>query len=368
MKKRSAAWLISLTVSGAQSIGSPRNAHADPAKQGAGLVDCNKGGKRTKTGAIKTKPVVAGAQYDANAFMRLIAGEGYRDAWIARIDVPILDPTSFAGGLIPVMRVGGMATKSLALRGCDGRSYTFRSIEKNFSEAVPETLRGTLIEETIQDQASATLPAGAVVAGRLTDAAGVLGTKPKLIVLPDHQSLGSFRKDFAGRLGTVEEYPQPGKDGAPGTFGAVEIIGGDDMLDLMEADSKQHVDARAFLKARLVDLFLGDWDRHIGQFRFARIPGKRRWQPIVEDRDFAFSDYGGLAMFFMRDKEPKFSGFGESYAGMEGATWNGRDSDRRLLAGVERATYVAVARELRATLTDKAIADAVRAAPQEVLR
>ena len=341
------------------------SASADPPDHTAGLVDCKQPTKRQASSAAATTSVVAGMRYDAGGFMRLIAGAGYRDAWVAEIDVPVLDVTTFASGLVPLMRVGGMATKSLALRGCDGRSYTFRSIEKDFSEAVPEALRGTLIEETIQDQAAATLPAGAVVAGRLTRAAGVLGVTPSLVALPDHPGLGTFRKDFAGRLGTVEEYPMPGKDGAPGTFGAVKIISGADMLDLIGSDPTQHVDARAFLKARLVDLFLGDWDRHIGQWRFARIPGQRHWQPIAEDRDFAFSDYGGLAILFMRDKEPKFAGFGDSYPGMEGATWNGRDSDRRLLAGVARETYAKVADELRASLTDKAIADAVALLPKK---
>ena len=51
--------------------------------------------------------------------------------------------TTGAGGLTAAFRVeGGMQTKVLALKGEDGRAYTFRGIQKDNSEVLEEELRG----------------------------------------------------------------------------------------------------------------------------------------------------------------------------------------------------------------------------------
>ncbi len=54
-----------------------------------------------------------------------------------------LDLQSFAGGLRPVMRVGGMQTLGLAMKGQDGRNYTFRGVDKDLTHIVPEEFQGT---------------------------------------------------------------------------------------------------------------------------------------------------------------------------------------------------------------------------------
>ena len=53
---------------------------------------------------------------------------------------------------------------------------------------------------------------------------------------------------------------------------------------------------RAFLKARLFDMMIGDWDRHRRQWRWAKFERRAGWQPIPEDRDTAFSRYEGVIL------------------------------------------------------------------------
>ena len=53
-------------------------------------------------------------------------------------------------------------------------------------------------------------------------------------------------------------------------------------------------DSRAYLKVRLIDQVIGDWDRHRNQWRWARVRRRgERWQPIPEDRDQAFVRFEG---------------------------------------------------------------------------
>ena len=94
----------------------------------------------------RTATVVAGEQYGSPLGGTYFLGKDYRDLWTTEIRVPVLDLGSVAGGLEPVMRVGGQASQGLALRGADGRDYTFRSVNKVISEsAVPVEFRDSVL-------------------------------------------------------------------------------------------------------------------------------------------------------------------------------------------------------------------------------
>ncbi len=229
--------------------------------------------------------------------------------------------------------------------------------------ALPEELRDTVLADMAQDQLIASLPGGEVVAVTLLNAVGALQPAPRLVVMPDDPVLGPFRERFAGLLGTFAEFPLPRPDGAPGTYGATEIYDGFEAIELIAASPDTQIDDRALVKVRLMDVLLGDWDRHIGQWRFARIEGEDKLQPISEDRDQAFSRYEGVAMGFTRDREPKFDRFRSQYQSLEGLTWNARSVDRRLLSGLDRAAWLEVAREIQSTLTDATIEAAVALLP-----
>ena len=80
------------------------------------------------TARPQVRTVVAGAHYaEPPGGQEWLLGSGYRDLWTEPFEVEILDLRAFGDGLTPVMRVGGMQTLGLAMRGGDGRDYTFRS-------------------------------------------------------------------------------------------------------------------------------------------------------------------------------------------------------------------------------------------------
>ncbi len=330
------------------------------------LTSVPQGALAQDSDSVETVRLVPGAEYDASGASEFFVGSGYRDAWTAEIEVEVLDMQAFAGGLEPLFRVGGMQTFGLAMSGADGRAYTFRSVNKNLAAVLPSPLDTSPIGDLLQDQVSAYFPGGQIVATRLADSAGVLTVMPSLVVMPDDPALGEFQEIFAGRLGTIEEYPTAGDDGAPGTFGAVEIVSGVEMLGEIEAANlDQRADVQAFLRARLVDLFLGDWDRHEGQWRFARIPGEPLWQPIAEDRDAAFNDFRGIALAAVADREPKLGRFDASFSSLEGLLWNSRNLDRLVLSGLSREEFREEAEALQAVFTDQTIEAAIAVLPIE---
>jgi hypothetical protein len=313
----------------------------------------------------KTKKIVAGEEYKASGFHKFLLGKNYRSLWAVPIEVDVLDFQSFAGGLRPVMRVGGMQTLGLALKGADGRSYTFRGIDKDPTSFLPQSFQDTLADRLIKDQTAAAHPAGAIVVPPIAEAVGILHNAPELVIMPDDPRLGEFRDAFANVLGTIEEYPSPALDSHPGTFGATEILSSVEMWDRRLADPENHIDSRAFLRARLVDILLGDWDRHRNQWRWAKIPYTPGWQPIPEDRDQVFASYEGLVLTWVRWRNPQLIKFKGSYPGIEGMTWNGREMDRILLTDLELPVWEEIARDVQSRVTDDVIEKAVHRMPKE---
>jgi hypothetical protein len=314
--------------------------------------------------ASDTVVITPGARYRSGRLHTWLFGRHYRDLWTTPVRVERLDLDRFAGGLRPTRRGGGKQTRSLRFAGADGREYQFRSVDKDPSPLLPPELRRTLAQRIFQDQISAGHPAAPLVVSPILTAAGVLHSEPHLVVLPDSPVLGEFREEFAGLLGMIEERQT---DDGPGFAGATRIIGTAELFERLENHQDEAVDARAYLAARLVDLLLGDWDRHQDQWRWARLGdgAATPWMPIPRDRDQAFARFDGLLLGLARLTAPQLVEFAPTYPSMVGLTWNARVVDRRLLSGLGWPVWDSTAAALQATITDAVIDDAVAQLPPE---
>lgn len=310
--------------------------------------------------------VVLGEQYRAGAIRRLFLGGHYRDAWTSTVALPVLDLGTFAGGLTPERMGGGQQTISLVFLGNDGRRYSFRLINKDPTPALPPELRETAADALLQDQISASHPLGILVVHALEDAAGVLHPESQPFVMPDDPALGEFRAQFAGQPGTISE--RPGDEEDPSAlFGGFDNIDGGTRIFRRVAESQEdRVDARAFLNARLLDILMGDWDRHRGQWTWARPVGSTRWLPIAEDRDQAFSRLDGLLPSSAHTYARQLVGFTENYPGMYGLHHQARELDRQFLAELSWSDWESAVTTLQGTITDRVIDDAVRRLPDSM--
>jgi hypothetical protein len=313
----------------------------------------------------QTRMVTAGPQYAAGGLHSAMLGSSYRGLWTTPIAVEVLDLATEAGGLTPVRRVGGQQTKGLALRGPDGRSYTFRSLDKDPSNILPEELQETFVEDLVQDQMAAQHPAAALVVDELAKAAGVPTVPIRIVVLSDDPALGEFRKDFANVVGTISEYPSSADKGHPGFEGATELIDHMEMFKRLAASPDDRVAVREFLRARLFDVFVSDFDRHRKQWRWARRPGDPLWHPIPEDRDQALARYEGLLVRTAAGYIPQIRAFGPEYDRILGLTYNGREQDRWLLPELSHEAWPETASDLKSRMTDEVIERAARRMPPE---
>src|SRR2546428_4604419 len=182
------------------------------------------------------RTVAIAPQYRAGGFHRWLWGSDYRALWTKPTPVEVLDLHTFAGGLTPLMRVGGEETKGLAMRGADGRDYTFRGIDKDPTSVLPEELRDTWARSLVQEQIAANHPASFLIVNELMRAADIPTTDQRLVVMPDDPSLGEFRKDFGGLVGQLYEFAGARSARNPGFRGAVEILNHDEFYKRIGAD------------------------------------------------------------------------------------------------------------------------------------
>jgi hypothetical protein len=323
------------------------------------------GGPVMAQGQAKTRKVSVGPHYGASGLHEAMLGHSYRSLWTTPIEVEELDFAVEAGGLALVRRVGGQQTRGLALAGQDGRSYTFRGLDKDPSNILPEELQDTFVEDLVQDQMAAQHPAGALVADEISKAAGVPTVPIRLVVLPDDPALGEVRRDYAGLVGTFAEYPTPTDARHPGFEGAVEIVDHMTLFGRLAESPDERAAVREFLRARLLDLLVSDFDRHRKQWRWAKRPGDSLWHPIPEDRDQAFARYEGLLVRVAAGYVPQLRTFGPRYDRIFGLTYNGREQDRWLLPEASREAWQEIAKEMKAQVTDEVIERAARRMPTE---
>ncbi|WP_128543643.1 metallophosphoesterase [Larkinella soli] len=318
-------------------------------------------------GTGPTRTVVPSRKYTAGSFHRFLLGDNYREVWESPVEVPVLNLRQQAGGLKPLQRGGGMQTLSLRLEGKDGHEYVLRSVEKYAENAIPMVLRSRFVGDIVQDQISASHPFAALAVPKLAEAAGIYHTNPMLVIVPDDSLLGPYRRVFANTLALFEERVDGDYRTSTSFGGTRKIYSTSKLLEKLADDNDNRVDQQAVLKARLFDLFLGDWDRHDDQWRWAgyKAGSGQVFRPVPRDRDQAFFVNEGLIPRIASRKwaMPKIQGFDYTIRDVPGLSFNARYFDRSFLTEPDRNDWLKTADSLKASLTDASIDEALRQLP-----
>ena len=298
--------------------------------------------------------VVPGPQFNRGGFFRFFWGTDYRKEWNTPVRIPVLDLEAFAGGLTLVKDGGPGESRALFFQGADGRGYAFRSMVKSLAASIPGVVAGSPIGTVLEDLNSALHPAASLITNSLESGTEVLHTRPRAYLMPDSPVLGEYREEFAEMLGTIEPVTAEG------------VIDSDELFPRVRRSPADRVDSRALLAARLIDLFVGDWDRERTQWLWTRESTTAKWLSIAEHRDEAFVRMDGVFPSGMHFVQPALVGFKERYPSIEGLTYSGQELDRQFLSDLERPAWDSVAARVTARLTDDLIESAVRRQPAEM--
>ena len=312
-------------------------------------------------------------------------GENNKDLFTTNYTYPILRLDQFAGGLNVSQRGGGGQTNSLRLVDSLGRDYALRSVRKDPSRLLPASFRvGPLITLT-QDVFFTANPFGALTAAAVANGIDFPHANPRMFYLPAQPALGDLNAAFADDLYILEERPvdewigteTPLADARmyvdPVVGAPRKIDGRDDVQEKIREGYKDRIDQEQLVRGRLLDVLLGDFDRHDDQWRYAEYKdsttGVSSWRVIPRDRDQAVLKIDGRLLRLAGYTLPavkEVQDFGPRLKFPGEFTFQARFLDRRFLNELSREQWLDAANELKAALNDEEIERAFDDWPAEV--
>ncbi len=322
--------------------------------------------------ADSVKSVVPGPRYKAGLFRKAMLGRNHRNLWTREVTAPYLDMGREAGGLQAIKRGGSGQTTSIRLQGNDNRQYTLRSVNKNSRSLLPEVWTNTIAIPILQDALSYTHPYNALAIPKIAEAIGVYHTNPRLVYVPSDPRMGEFRDLVSGLLMFYEDRPNGDMSNVPHFGFSEDVVGYSDMYRAITDDNDDRVDARSYVRASLLDMWLSDWDRHEDQWRWAKFDdpdGKGSlFRPIPRDRDQAFNRVTQFMAplvrpFFPLQDYRKFYGNKGNIKGLASQT---RHQSHRFLSELTKADWLEIADSVKQNMTDEVIESAFRNWPASI--
>ncbi|HYF29947.1 MAG TPA: hypothetical protein VD993_02400 [Chitinophagaceae bacterium] len=319
---------------------------------------------------LPRKVVVAGSEYSRSGLHNWLWGRHYRPEWVTPIQVELLNLDTLAGGLKPYRIGGGRQSKTLRLRNPDSKEFVMRSVNKSFGRALPDVFRKTFVEKHINDQVSIAHPYSAITIPPMAKAAGIYHTEPIIRFVPKQPALDTFNDEFGNNLYIVEQRPDENWEEAGNLANSTNIISTENFLKKLLSDNDNLVNQEQYVKARLFDMFIGDWGRHEDQWRWAKTEkdGKNIYQPIPRDRDQAYTKFDGALLRIVISSAglKHMEGFGEDIKDVRTFNFPARNLDRRMANAASLEVWTNAATELQNALTDAVIEQSIRLLPPEV--
>lgn len=316
------------------------------------------------------RKVVAGPEYKAGPWKKFWWGANYRQEWTTPVTVPVLNLDLLYGGLTPVEAGGGRQTETLHLKDAAGKYYVLRTVNKTYVGALPPLAAGTFLETIINDQVSTLHPYAALTVPPMAMAAGVYHTRPRLWLVPYSRRLGPYNAIFANTLCLLEERPDETHTDSK-SFGQPEDIDGSaTMVKNVTSDNDFGIVQQAYMKARLFDMLIGDWGRHLDNWRWAQFDSGSRelYQPVPKDRDQLYARFEGVMIKILKSVAglKQLQSFGPTIKDITRYNLPAMSIDRRFTNGLSQQAWVDTARALQVFLTDAVIEKAIRQLPPEI--
>ena len=343
--------------------------------------------KNNGTGKLKADTIfpafikiAANPQLKGSGLKRFLIGKNYRSEWTQPVEVPVLHLKTAYGGLTPTKTGGGKETRSLRVEDSAGKEWSLRSVEKFPENAIPQGFKNTIAVKIVEDGISASYPYGALSTGILSKAAKVPFLKDSLVYVPNDPALGEFRPRFKNMLVLMEEREPSGFVNENGKDKQEKTISTEELIYELANHSDHKVDQAAVLRARLLDNFVMDFDRHERQWDWLGVNSTtgKIYYPVPTDRDQAFYSIrirnkffyfgrGVLSKFISgRNILPETQGFSDKTKNIRTFNRPTQNFDRFFLTGLSEDEWSRQIDEFLNAMTDAVIDSALHRQPVEV--
>lgn len=313
------------------------------------------------------KTIAIAEELQKSLDQKKILGKQYRNVWATPVKIKYLDLTTYAGGLTPTELNIEKQTYTLNLVGKDNNYYQFKTVNKDPASLLPKGFQTTFAEDFMQDQISSAHPFSSLIVPYLAKASGVYHQNPELVYIPYSRLLGPYISEIGGRIGFMQKNPSRNLTLQKGEDRPSKIISTEELYGELKKDHNNEVDQKSFLKARLLDLIIGDWDKGEKKWQWAAFKNGKGflYKPIPLSRDKAFTKIDGIIPVFSRSLIPNMQHFDYTIKNPAKLSIAARNLDRNLLNKLSEKDWRAIALEIKQELTDKVIENAVKQMPKE---
>ncbi|MCW3080943.1 BamA/TamA family outer membrane protein [Segetibacter sp.] len=315
----------------------------------------------TSTANDSIDVAIAPAYDEVNKFHRFWLGESYRKLWAVPVRMQVFHLSKEKGGLTILQRGGGLQTKSLRLKDPRGRQWVLRSIQKYPERGLPEKLRKTVAKDILQDQVVTGHPYSALTVPPFARALNIPHSNPEIVYVADDPALAEYRADFANSVLLFEER-EP--------VDTIRTDNSERARQELRDDNDTRVDQKLVLRARLLDILMGDWDRHDDQWRWERKKDNNGmiYSPAPRDRDKVYYNTSGVLPWFLSHQwlKSNLQGFKEDIRDIGGYNFNNRYFDRYFLNSLSKEDWKEQIKYVQDKITDGLISEAIRLLPDTI--
>jgi hypothetical protein len=309
-------------------------------------------------------------QFQVSGLSRFIFGSLWREAWTTPVNVEILNLDSSQGGFTfdsVVMRTHqGTMTRSFLYKDKEGNANTFTPIDQDSASSLPQELSVLLPRKIVEDQLSTLNPFAPLVVVPLLQAAGLPYRESRLVFLPDDAQVLKDSLQHERGLGLLEgPWRTSFTNVKPLQSNLFETSS---MLESLENNLHNKIDELQYLKSRLIDILLGDWDRSADQWQWLKVQTSTNimWEPVPLMHRQAFVRLDGLLPTIADYAIPELEQCGGNISSIENTTLTGRSLDRRVLLSYSKQTWDSLAHWLQIQVTDSVIQRAISLFPPPI--
>lgn len=317
-----------------------------------------------------TTVVIPGLKYKRSGYHNVFWGAHYRKEWSTPVRVSNLYIDTAVGGLTPTAESGSRQSQGLRLKNGQGKEYVLRSVDKDFGRAFPDDFEGTFVTHIAKDQASIGYPFAAITITPMIQAAGIYHTNPRVVFVPSQGPLNEYNKKYGNQLYLFEERPDENQEDADYFGNAKNVIGSEKLFEHIYKDHDNRVDQKAFAKARLFDMFIGDWGRHPDNWRWAEFKGDKTdvYRPVPRDRDQAYTKFDGFWPWVGTNiaGATHLESFSSTIHNVKKFNKPGWLLDRPFTNELTEQDWITAAKELQDALTDKVIEYSIHQLPPQL--
>ncbi|TDW48663.1 calcineurin-like phosphoesterase family protein [Flavobacterium sp. 270] len=311
---------------------------------------------------------------------KFLFGNHYRKYYSMPIEAKTATLDTLMGGLKPIREGGGHQSVSLRVADPQGREYVMRALKKSATvflqsvafkdQYIVNDFEDTYAENFLLDFYTTSHPYTPFVIGSMSDKLKLPHTNPVLYYIPKQNALKEFNSNFGDGLYMIEERPADNHLDAKNFGNPTNIISTDDLMLNLHKDEKYSVDEKEYIKARLFDMLIGDWDRHSDQWRWAehKKGDKVVYVPIARDRDQAFVKYDGTLLSLLMNI-PSLRHMRSFKNKIDNVKWLSREPyplDLAFLRTSVEKDWLEQAKYIQENLSDADIDNAFKKLPKEV--